>query len=583
MDTKKINFFEYCGVFIPLYLMSLTMAYFYISYYIDKKIVSKYLLYFCVFYFSLFIYLHFISNLDFLFHLDIVRATGYNFDLMYSILDNFYFFFNIYSNILKYMIFPFYIGYSKSGYITKRKRIFDAFFYHYILVIIAVIIIVAAIVIFIIFKDSILNFYGKYNFFLNYLNFLGIIELYMNIGCFFTFTFLTAKKCSRTYRRVYDQIFSEKLLEKVEKDIKKINNAYIKLYNALINSNLKNTEISYYNYISLLITKVKENNNIYKIKLLDENQKDNNEIDEIEKNILKNDLLEDENFDNNNGNIKEDENNNDNLKDNLINNDNNNYCINEDENNYNKYKLELKQYQGMKIYTNFDEIEKEISPYVREFKKQLRNIKRLKDIETIYNSNYLKEGILVKILKCLKCFLIFCIFIIIFFLELLIPQIKRQNGKKNEEKIEDSNGNDFLEFLIYLALIIIFTIINSPYTICLFFIINKRQLISGDIFYLKHTGDNLNLIYTIKTFSGLALPLAYCNLLFYKTILSQEQIPILYNTIKFPEHKFGEGDLFIVLKLILLLLFMLLSIFFEKIIFYKFNDLAGFKILKMFN
>jgi hypothetical protein len=388
---------------------------------------------------------------------------------------------------------------------------------------------------------------------------------------------------------VYSQIFYDKLYKKTKKDIYEINVTYIKLYNEIINSNLKNTEIYYYNYISFLISRAKENNNIYQIKLLDEKKRDNfDKINEMDKIIPESDILpEDEKVDNNNDNIKENEINNDNLKENLIVNDNKNDSINENETNYNKYKIELKQYQGMKVYTNFDKIEKEISPYVRKFKKQLRNIKRLKIIDSIFISNSLNEGILNKIWNCLKIILILYIFSAILLLELAIPQIdlynKGPNKRESKESSEDSNESNFLEFLEYLVVIIIFTIINSPYTICLFIIINKKQLISGDLLYSQHTGDNLNLIYTMKAFSGMALPLAYCNLLLYKTVLGkgQEKIPILYNTIKFPEYKFNNGaDIIHLIKLILFPLFWLLSIFFDKILFYKFNDLGNFKILK---
>ena len=260
MDKKKNpTLFEYFGLFVPLYIMSLIIAYFYITYYIDKKIISKFLYIFCVFYFSLFVYLHFITNLDFILSIGSVRASNYNLDFLYTILDNYYLFFNAFSFVLKYIIFTFYIGYTKSGYLTKRKRIFDAFFHHYILIIIGLSVIAVGIVIFLIFMGKIIKFYGKYKFFLNYLNFLGLIELYMNIGCFFTYVYLKFKNRSGNYSSVDYLIFSEKLSKNVEEGIKEINEAYNKLYYETINSNLKNTEIRYYNFISLLINRAEEN------------------------------------------------------------------------------------------------------------------------------------------------------------------------------------------------------------------------------------------------------------------------------------------------------------------------------------
>lgn len=233
----------------------------------------------------------------------------------------------------------------------------------------------------------------------------------------------------------------------------------------------------------------------------------------------------------------------------------------------------------MDIYTNFNEIEKEISPYVRKFKKQLRNIKRLKNINILLTSSGSNEGNLSKIWKCIKYLLIFYAIIAIFFLECSIPFINKQSSKyKNDEELEDSNVNTLLEFLEYMLVIIFFTLLNSPYTICLFFIIYKKQLISGDLLYSKNSGDNLNLIYTIKAFSGMALPLAYCNLLLYKSVYDEEQIPILYNTVKFPVYKLDGFEIMDLIKLSLFCLFTLLSAFFNKIIFYKFNDLENINI-----
>ena len=71
----------------------------------------------------------------------------------------------------------------------------------------------------------------------------------------------------------------EKVNKKAEEDIKEINAAYQELYNNVILSSLKNTHINYYNYISSIISKSRQNNDIYKINYkIDELAQDNNNL-----------------------------------------------------------------------------------------------------------------------------------------------------------------------------------------------------------------------------------------------------------------------------------------------------------------
>ena len=84
----------------------------------------------------------------------------------------FYTYFNYFSLLLRYVLFPFYIGFSKSGYVTTWKKVLDAIFYHYIKISIVFSLIIIGIIIFIIFDDVILDFYGNYGSLIrNYLNF----------------------------------------------------------------------------------------------------------------------------------------------------------------------------------------------------------------------------------------------------------------------------------------------------------------------------------------------------------------------------------------------------------------------------
>ena len=91
---------------------------------------------------------------------------------------------------------------------------------------------------------------------------------------------------------------------------------------------------------------------------------------------------------------------------------------------------------------------------------------------------------------------------------------------------------------------------------------NKRLFISGNYFYGKNNGDNLNLIETIKTIAGFAFPLAYCNnFLFYKLLSLKKQnfSIILYEHIKIPEIPETRSIvIFSLIKAGLLVIFMIL-------------------------
>ena len=349
-ETDIIPIYELIALYSILYIISLVSGYYYLSYYIDKKIISISLFIFCLFYFSLFIFLQFISNLDLLFH-----TTPYKLLNNQIFIQIFYDFLNTFSLILNYVIFPIYIQYSKSGYFTLKYRIKDIFCYHYIINSIKVAFIILGIIIFIIFNEQILDYYGRYKFFLNYLNFKGLIEIYLNVGFFIVYLIVD---CRRKLSKNFDILFSDMILEKVnkkaEEDIKEINAAYQELYNNVILSHLKNTHIDYYNYISSIISKSRQNNDIYKINYkVDGLTQDNNNLN------YKNSEYS-ENNDNSNNIINEEMfNNNDSYNGKLENNENNEMLI---------------------IKEDFNQIEKDLSKPVRQFKKGLRKIKRLKDL-----------------------------------------------------------------------------------------------------------------------------------------------------------------------------------------------------------
>ena len=569
-SENDISLMEQIILFILLYITSFIFSYVYLSYYIDKRIVKKSLFIFCLIYFSFFINLHFLSNLDLLYNSKNVLSVE---DLAFSrfIIENYYLIFNIFSFILKYIIFPFYIGYSKSGYFTKRKKIIDAIFHHYIKLTIALFLIIICIIIFIIYKDQIFDYYGQYKYFLNYLNFLGLIELYLNIGCCIGDLFVLCKKCSKDGRNRIDGVTLEKIYSKTEKSNKKLNKAYVKLYTELIKSNLKNTEINYYNYISLLINSTKENKNLYKINYINENENNNLNITNGAK-VLENsnETNNDKSIDNKNNDDNEIINDSikDNEKENLIIQEKNDDDITEEKEENQMFSLELEKNEGIQIKIDFDKIENEIAPFVRKFKKQMRNIKRLNIVKEIYDYDSNK----CRVSKCIKYFLYFFAVIIVFIFDYCEANYKKNKGglnKKNYRKLEQDSP---LLFIAVYGIIVLYAVLNSPFTIILFLFIYKRRLISGDLFYSKHSGDNLNLIYTIKSFAGMALPLVYCNIIKYKIFSDEFNKLFLFDVVVFPDYYYEDMHIMGIIKFSLLGLFFFLSVFFEKIFCYKFND-----------
>lgn len=116
---------------------------------------------------------------------------------------------------------------------------------------------------------------------------------------------------------------------------------------------------------------------------------------------------------------------------------------------------------------------------------------------------------------------------------------------------------------------------NSPYTIAVFYSINKREFISGECFYGKNMGDNYNLIETISSLTCFAYPLSYCNLYLYYIYFKYNEnygTAIFYQVVKVPDYLIsGKFSILIIIKLFLIIVFIFLSHCFEIK-----NDLGGF-------
>ena len=535
--------------FIIFYLISLLISFFYLFYYINKNI-SKILLSFCLIYLSLFLFLHFLIICDISIH-QTGASLVQGMENIYQLLSYFYSYFNIFSYILRYLIFPFYIGYSKSGYFSIGKRIFDAIFHHYIKLSIIIVIAVIGFIIFLLFTSEVLDLYGKIKYFLNYLNFMGLITIYLNVGFFIVYIFidLNRKITSNLINRYYN-LTIKKLNDKLEKDIKKMKTAYEKLNEEVTKSDIKNIQGEYYNSILLLFEEAKSINKIYHIDFYNNNEK--NEKNENIENKGDNEVNEDNGF-----------------KNQLFN----------DSNENERYDIKDEKIKPMVIQYTFSNIEKNLAPYIRTFKREKRKIIKIKFLITDAENKKkrdLNKSFWYKIFLIIQFLLFFLFLFVIIFYELLFPlglKYTMQNNSNETRRLEENDIQTYIENIIF---VFISVLLFSPYTIAVFYSIRKRKFITGNFLYGKNESDNLNLIETIKTIAGLAFPLCYCNYyVFYNILLNTQRIekaPIFYEVVVIPSFLIGgEYDLLIFIKIGLMIIFAILS-FWDKICCLRIND-----------
>ena len=254
----------YFSIFI---VISFIISFFFLKYFVNMNEISKIILCFCYFYFTLFFFYQLIVCFDLVIAFSKSNLIPEQSDFSISFIKNYYFYFSCFSYFLSYLFLPIYSGFLQSGYIKTWKRFVDALIYHYILLSIAVVIIICSVIIFIIFTDEIMEFYENYgSLILNSLNFYSLIQIYINVGFFIIHNFIDCRrKCKRNLNDKYYLHFISSVVEKINKDTNKINDTYQELSKEIVNSNLKIFEPNYFQNISILFKKAKENNEIYKI------------------------------------------------------------------------------------------------------------------------------------------------------------------------------------------------------------------------------------------------------------------------------------------------------------------------------
>ena len=243
--------------FLIYFIISLISSFLFLKYFVDMKKISKIIFSICYIYFTLFLFFQLMTMFDLI--IPFLKDNVYSdqIDFIISIITNFYFYFNCLGLFLRFVFFPVYSGFLESGYIKTWKKLLDAFFYHYIIVSIV------GIIFLIIYTDEIIGFYGDYgSLILNSLNFVTLVEVYMHVGFFIIQNIIDCRrKCNKNVNNRYYTDFQNLVTKKMNKDIDKMN----KTYKELSKQNLEMFEPDYFQKISLLLNKAKENNEIYKI------------------------------------------------------------------------------------------------------------------------------------------------------------------------------------------------------------------------------------------------------------------------------------------------------------------------------
>ena len=520
--------------FLFFFILSLIISFAYLWYYIDKKIVSKKLFVLCFVYFSFFIYLQFLVNFDLFYH-EKEALTFKEMQLILKCIKIYYQYLRYFTYSIKAFIFC-YIGYKKSGFITKKNKYLDILLSHKKLIIFGVIGsllgLILGIIIWIVKKEFIITYYGGLiEFFFNLLNYLGIIQIYLNVGFYFVNTCIDCKRQRREKLiKRYNNFLITKITEKEKKSLKKMENAYNILNEKETQIFLENIDKNFYDDIQLKLKIVKERNEIYKIN--EEKNEKKNVINEI-----------------------------------------GNYNVEND-----------KTQTSISTEKKINMTEKDLAPYIRTFKKLMRKIYRYnylrKDIEKNINRDLNKTCFRKILLFFLFLFYFFVSFMIIlcdFFVPIGLFNSESETTTKESPEYESISQEDSIyDFLLGLLLFLVITIIYSPYTIAVLYSISKREFISGENFYGKNMGDNINLIQTISSLTGFLYPLSYCNLYCWYKILKLVNeaytTPILYEVVVIPDYLIkGKFNILIIIKFVLILVFAILSHCFEIK-----NDFGGY-------
>lgn len=593
-----------------IYIISLVISIIYLLYYIDRHQISFLILIICIIYSSLFIFLNIIVIFDLIYN----NEDG--FEKLFNIITNFYLIFSLATKVLGLVIFTLWINYLESGYYKIYKRLLDIVFRYYnkikkiktwkiILISIATVILFAVfLTLFIIFKDNL----GLENpiYYINiFVDMYAIVNIYINVGFFIVQSIMDYKRQrnEKLTKRFY-KYSKMKIINETKKYFAKIKKIYKEMNN---DTRIYENTSPYGRFLQALFKDVKEKMKLYE--LFGDNITNNKaHNDNVNNNVINNNVNNKIHNNNiiNNLNIHKDTNFNDTNINNNINETNINFNnffekpkkeipiniisstnINsqkennqETPNNHPENKKE--QIKKSKEYMSEKNLEEYYQKFIREYKKSLRKINKMKklniDIEAekqipFYNSN--------KLCFYIKYFIIFIAFAMVIITDFLLPITYGENMTSKKDIIgkDDKEGN-MLSLAIGLVILIPIYILCSSYTVILVYSTTRRRYITGDFLSGKQVNDNLSLMKTVKLICGYSFAVIYCNLYFWKTVDREGNFgsPRFYEKIIIPDYEIKHGiSLYMITKLILIIVSIILNLILNEVSLFK-NDLAEFNL-----
>ena len=572
-------------IFIVIYVVSLIICIVYIFCRTDIKQFSLPIFVLCLIYSSFFVMLNVITMFDLTF------CNSEGMAKFFEMISIYYEVFNWLDKVLGYIIFNLMIAMMQSGYFPIWKKFVDYWIkiWHsipknLIEIIIRLIIAGGILAILIIFRKRFDLENNPFDYFSIILDVFGMYEIYTNVGFFMLqliFDYRRQKDPIKIKR--YDRYSKIKIIEKVEKYMKKVKDSYNKLEKDAIIFE-KNDQPDYHKYLQKIYKEMKEKVIEYGIDLNNEDQNldSNNNNNNNKNNNINNNI--NININNNNNNIN---NNNNNINNNNNNNNINFYTqrteINSQNNMAGQVDLDQVNFQNTTESTN-DRYKKEdfdTSKNIRKFKNAVRRINKLKKLYKEIDQENKKDLDRAKMNKKCTCgfVILFIVFSIALLTDFFLPLIfdpEDDFTKSAETKLErfDSIGT------LVLAIIVIypFSVVLSSYTVIMIYSNNRKNYISGDYLYDKQINDNISLLKTVQIVCGYSFSILYCNIYFWRTIDTHGHYgkPLFYDTTIIPDYTFKQGiTIFMIIKVILIVGSMIGSYYFSSCNIFQ-NDLGEF-------
>ena len=554
--------------FSIMFLISMVGSLIYLCYFIDRKKTSCIIFIFSLIYSSCFAFLNFIAMLDLLFN----NVQG--FEKFTKFIEDYYFVFTIVDKVFGFAVFTELIYYLESGHYSTCKKVFDGLYRicysikkiptceKIVIVSVAVPLIGGILTLLIIYREH-FEIKKPWDFAFIFFDCYGIFEIYTFVGFFFVQIFSDCKRQSsvKLTKRYYTYSVT-KIIDKIEKYINKINEAYIALEYAIKNYD-KTESQEYYNYLNETFQDVQEKMKFYQIKkdysVFNQNNTNMDYSYSTQGNIyIKNDIQI---------------NNNDFVRNNI--------------------KKKEAQIQNVEVKVNKNELkmltikENELSIFIRKYKKAVRRIEKLKKLyieignEKENDLKNIEEKANKKKAKCHWYYIVlFVAFSIVIVTDIILPFVINSDDDYFKDDEEYKKEESAFGFVVGILLSIPVAVLCSSYTVIKIYSATRRRYITGDYLYGERINDHISLMKTLKLICGYAFALLYCNLYFWKTIDKKSTFgrPKYYDKVIIPDYTIKNRiTVYMIVKIVIIIASIIATLKFNKVFIFK-NDLAEYNL-----